>query len=119
MILADTSVWVQHLRVGLPEFAEALDAWKIFTHEVVLGELACGNIGQRNRTLTLLDELPNLASVTFFEARHFIEEQRLYGKGLGWNDVQILATARVHGIPIWTLDKSLATAARKLRVAYG
>lgn len=118
MILADTSVWVQHFRKGLPDFGEALQLGHITTHEVVLGELACGNFSQRLRTLTLLDELPRAASVTYAEARHFIEEHRLHGKGLGWNDVLILAAARLRGIPVWTLDRPLHAAAQKLKLAH-
>ena len=117
MILADTSVWVQHLRLGLPAFETAIAEWHFVTHEVVLGELACGNFSQRQRTLTLLDALPRAASVNFAEARHFIEEHRLHGKGLGWNDVLILAAARLRGIPVWTLDRPLHAAAQKLKLA--
>ena len=40
MILADTSVWVEHFRRGLPLLAAHLSRAQIAIHSVVLGELA-------------------------------------------------------------------------------
>lgn len=119
MILADTSVWVQHFRVGLPAFAEALEEEEISCHEIVLGELGAGNWARRRQTLELLTALPRVGRVSFDECWEFLESQRLFGKGIGWNDIQLLAAARVAQVPFWTLDKRLGAAARRLGVDQG
>ena len=118
MILADTSVWVQHFRRGLPSFATALEHGFISIHPVVLGELASGNLGKRAYTLSLLRSLPHACVGTTDECLAFLEEQTLYGRGVGWNDLQLLVAARLSGMRLWSLDARLTTAAIKLGVAY-
>jgi len=118
MILADTSVWVQHFRRGLPEFAAALQSAQISTHPVVLGELATGNITDRSRTLAALRILPRTQEGTAPECLEFIEVHRLYGRGVGWNDIQLLVAARLSGDPLWSLDARLAATAVELGAAY-
>ena len=115
MILADTSVWVQHFRVGVPKFAAALADEKIVTHPVVIGELATGSLSRRSRTLELLRSLPRATVGTAEECLDFLESQRLYGRGIGWNDVQLLVAARLSGLWLWSLDARLAAAARELK----
>ena len=117
MILVDTSVWVQHFRRGMPVFADALARGQISIHQVVLGELACGNLSQRTRTLTDLRRLPHANSATFEECLSLIESRALYGRGLGWNDVQLLAAARLSNHLLWSLDTRLVAVAGKLGVA--
>lgn len=118
MILADTSVWVQHFRRGMPEFAVALNQRQISIHSVVLGELATGNLSQRSRTLMDLRRLPRTLTGTVDETLSFIENSRLYGRGLGWSDVQLLAGARLSGHLLWSLDSRLAAAAGDLGIVY-
>ena len=118
MILADTSVWVQYFRRGLPEFSDALYNCRIAIHSVVLGELSTGNLPRRSQTLTALHALPQTKAGTSDECLAFIETHRLFGRGIGWNDVQLLAAARLTGIPLWSLDTRLVEAAQELGVAY-
>jgi predicted nucleic acid-binding protein len=118
MILADTSVWVQHFRRGMPSFAAALENGFISIHPVVLGELASGNLGKRVHTLSLLRSLPGACVGTSDECLAFLEEQALYGRGIGWNDLQLLVAARLSGTPLWSLDARLTAAAIELGVAY-
>lgn len=118
MILADTSVWVQHFRRGLPEFAEFLAQHQISIHSIVLGELACGNLVKRTETLAHLRRLPSAVAGTVEESLDFIESQSLYGRGLGWGDVQLLVSARLSGHALWSLDLRLAATASKLRIGY-
>lgn len=118
MILADTSLWVEHFRRGLPKFAAALTAHQISIHPVVLGELATGNLTQRARTLAALGRLPHVKAGTTAECLHFIEAQQLFGRGVGWNDVQLLVGARLSRQPLWSLDARLAAAAAELGIAY-
>ena len=119
MILADTSLWIQHFRVGVPEFAAALTEGMIMTHPVVIGELATGNLVQRVRTLVLLRSLSRTMVGTAEECLDFIESQLLYGRGIGWNDVQLLVGARLSGVLLWSLDTRLATTAKNTGVAFG
>ena len=118
MILADTSVWIQHFRRGLPTFASALEQGFISMHPVVLGELASGNLGKRSHTLALLHSLPFASVATTEECLAFLEEHALYEKGIGWNDLQLLGAARLSGIPLCSLDARLTAAAVELGVGY-
>jgi hypothetical protein len=117
MILADTSVWVQHFRRGLPAFATALARGQISIHPVVLGELACGNLVNRARTLTDLRHLPHASIATFEECLSLIESRSLYGCGVGWDDVQLLAAARLSDHILWSFDARLVAVAGKMGVA--
>ena len=118
MILADTSVWVQHFRRGVPAFATALYNGQISIHPVVLGELATGNLAHRTQTLATLRSLPRAQIGTSEECLDFLEAQRLHGRGIGWNDLQLLVAARLSGHRLWSLDTRLSTAAVQLRVAW-
>lgn len=114
MILADTSLWVQHFRRGVPDFAAALAQHQISMHPVVLGELATGNLRNRAATLADLRRLARVAVGTAEESLAFIETHSLHGSGLGWNDVQLLVAARLSGQPLWSLDSRLAATAVSL-----
>ena len=118
MILADTSLWVQHFRRGVPEFAEALQNGDISIHPVVIGELACGNLAERARTLTALCSLPRVETGAPEECLNFIESHALHGRGIGWNDIQLLVAARLSRNPLWSLDTRLTAAAIQLSVAF-
>jgi predicted nucleic acid-binding protein len=118
MVLVDTSVWVDHLRRGLPELAAQLDAAAAVCHPFVLGELACGNLRNRREILDLLHTLCTCPVAAHEEVLHFIESNRLMGLGLGYVDVHLLASARLAHLPLWTLDRPLRSAAARLRVAY-
>jgi predicted nucleic acid-binding protein len=118
VILADTSVWVEHFRRGMPAFAAALENGHVSIHAVVLGELACGNLLKRAQTLAALRSLPRAKSGTTQECLDLVEAHSLYGRGIGWGDVQLLVSARLSGDPLWSLDDRLAAAAAALGVAY-
>ena len=117
-VLVDTSVWVDHLRRGNQAFSEMLEEGEVLCHPLVVGELACGNLGNRDEILELLTALPRAYSATFEEALVFLGTGNLYGRGLGWIDVQLLASAKLSACPFWTLDRRLATAALEIGVAY-
>jgi predicted nucleic acid-binding protein len=118
MVLADTSVWIEHFRRSDPCLVNALVSGQVSMHPIVIGELATGNLKNRARVLTDLHALPRIREATFEECLHLIEAQKLSGKGLGWNDVQLLAAARIEGLPLWTLDRALQRAAKALGVGY-
>ncbi|MGI8820107.1 MAG: type II toxin-antitoxin system VapC family toxin [Chthoniobacterales bacterium] len=118
MILADTSLWIAHLRVGHGGFKALLDRKHISVHWVVLGELATGNLPQRAGFLATLALIPKAKTGSPEECLALVENYKLYGRGLGWSDVQLLVAARLSGNPLWTLDTRLATTAAELGVAY-
>ncbi len=119
MILADTSVWVDHLRAGTPALAAVLEQGNVLAHPFVLGELACGNLKNRGEVLKLLADLPRAPVATELEALDFIERRALMGRGIGYIDVHLLASvALAAGARLWTRDKRLAGVAADLKLAY-
>jgi predicted nucleic acid-binding protein len=113
-LLVDTSVWVDHLRHRNAALVELLTAEQVRVHPFVIGELACGNLAQSNEVLGLLAALPRVPVVDHDEVITFVEDQHLMGRGLGWIDVHLLASAALASVAFWTLDKRLSTAGREL-----
>lgn len=119
MILVDTSVWVDHLRVGDAKLADALRAGQVATHPFVIGELACGNLKSRETVLSLLRALPVVPVADDDEALFFIERNALMGRGIGYIDAHLLAaTAIATPTRLWTHDKRLGAIAAKLALAH-
>ena len=114
MILADTSVWVDHFRHGTANLADLPVEGKVTTHPYVIGELACGQLHARRRILSLLAGLPAVSGPSHEEALHFVDTHRLHGTGLGWVDVHLLAASVLAGVPLWTLDRRLAKAQARI-----
>lgn len=108
MILVDTSVWIDHLRHGDVELTRLLNAGQVLTHRFVIGELALGNLQNRNIVLNSLQNLPQVTSASDEEALHFIENIGLFGKGVGYIDAHLLAAVRLSpDALLWTRDKRL------------
>jgi predicted nucleic acid-binding protein len=118
MILADTSVWVDHLSRGSAALAALLDEQQVVMHPWVIGELACGDIRNRRQILDLLGALPPATVASDAEVLAMIEARKLMGRGLGWVDVHLLASAILSGTRIWSRDKQLAAAASNLKVRF-
>lgn len=118
MILADTSIWVRHWRHGDAAFAAWLAAGQVAVHPFVIGELALGALHPRAEVLAGLRELPSAAVADHDEVMGLIERERLWGRGIGWLDVHLLASARLDRLRLWTADRALAQAARRLDVGY-
>ena len=117
MVLVDTSIWVAHLRHGNKQLEELLNNAEVMCHPFVIGELACGNIKNRYEIIALLRSLPAVPVVQFDEFLYFMEKHHLMGVGIGFVDVHILASAQLGGIPIWTADKKLKSAANQMGLA--
>jgi predicted nucleic acid-binding protein len=118
LVLVDTSVWIAHWRSPLPAMSELLQSQDVVTHSVVLGELAVGNLRDRSRTMVDLRMLLDAIECPVAETLNIIETRRLFGIGLSWNDVQLLAAAEFNALPLWTLDKRLHQAAQDHRLAW-
>lgn len=117
LVLVDTSVWVDHLRRGESLLQDFLSTGQVATHPSIIGELACGNLANRKEILKLLSALPVVLVATTEEVMHLIELQKLHGKGLGWIDMNLLASARISRTPLWTRDRRLAAVAKQIGVA--
>jgi predicted nucleic acid-binding protein len=116
VILVDTSVWVDHLRTGVPELGALLEAGEVLTHPWVVGELACGTLHRRAEILELLRHLPAAPVATHDEVLAFIERHALMGRGLGYCDGHLRGGVRLHGAArLWTRDRRLSGAAAELR----
>ena len=115
-MLVDTSVWVEHLRRRNASLAGLLEQAQIWTHAFVVGELACGNLAQRAKILSSLAALPHAPVATHDEALAFLETHHLMGRGLGWIDVHLLASAKLAKLSFWTMDKRLAAVAADLQL---
>ncbi|MFO7898077.1 MAG: PIN domain-containing protein [Planctomycetota bacterium] len=118
MVLVDTSVWVSHLRSGEATLEELLLNLDVCCHPFIVGELACGRIGNREEVLSLLRELPPLPVVDLEEFLHFLGAHQLAGTGLGFVDVHLLASASLADVPLWTADKKLAATAHDLDLSF-
>ena len=114
MILVDTSVWIEHLREGVADLVEALGRGEVVMHPFVVGELACGNLSDREDTIELLQQLRSVAVADHAEVMAFIEAQRLYGCGIGYIDVHLLASSAIDGAKLWTNDRRLRELAATL-----
>lgn len=117
MTLVDSSVWVDHFRRGNAGLDARLRDGDVLSHPYVIGELACGSLTPRAEVLSLLGALPSAALVEYPEVLHFVDDRRLHGRGLGWIDVNLLASSVLSRAPIWTLDKALLRVAKELGVA--
>jgi len=118
MILVDTSVWVAHLREGIRGLEALLDEGDVMCHPFIIGELACGNLENRAEILSLLQALPMAAHAEHEEVMHFIESYGLMGKGLGYIDMHLLASAMLTKVPLWTVDKKLNEISSKLGLSF-
>jgi predicted nucleic acid-binding protein len=118
MVLADTSVWIEHFRHGKTRLAGNLAEGLVLMHPFISGELACGNLKNRSTVLSHLNSLPAVKLASHMEALQFMDQHRLWGLGLGWIDVHLLASALLSDCLFWTLDKPLARAAAGLGLGH-
>ena len=115
--LVDTSVWVDHLRHGNRRLGALLDEGHVCCHRFVVGELACGTLRNREEVLGLLTALPATPMAEHEEVLALINHRRLAGRGLGWVDMHLLASALLAPCALWTLDRALAAAAAERLVS--
>ncbi len=112
MILVDTSVWIDHLRNGNDLLSSLLEENRVVTHPLVLGELSVGNISKRATFLQLVRNLPVASEASHEEVGAFIEKHRMWNKGVGYFDLQLLCSSLIDSIPLWTMDRRLAAIAK-------
>lgn len=115
MILVDTSIWIDHLRQRDERLSKLLNQGLVLAHPFVIGELALGSLQNRAVILGALQDLPQAPVATEGEVLSFIEQNALYGIGIGYIDAHLLAAVRLSpGATLWTRDKRLLAAGTSL-----
>jgi predicted nucleic acid-binding protein len=115
--LIDTSVWIGHLDRGDDRIVELLTRHSAGIHAFVIGELAAGTLKNRAKVLSYFSLLPQAPVARESEVHHILETHRLWGTGLGWVDLHLLASTVLAGWKLLTADRALQGAARKLGIA--
>jgi predicted nucleic acid-binding protein len=121
IVLVDTSVWIRFLSNRAPYAAdldELLSRDEVSGHEFVYGELLLGDKGGRKQLLANYEQLHQAPAVAHSEIVAFVCERRLHGRGIGWVDVHLLASALVGHLKLWTADPRLAIVAGELGIQY-
>lgn len=118
MILVDTSIWIDHLRASDERLTQLLEAGQVLVHPFVIGEMALGNLRNRDTVLGALQDMPQAAVATEPEVLRFIGTKGLFGLGIGYIDAHLLAAVLLTpGALLWTRDKRLLAASAQLGVA--
>ncbi|MDZ4730623.1 MAG: type II toxin-antitoxin system VapC family toxin [Xanthomonadales bacterium] len=116
-VLVDTSVWIDHLKKGEPRLVDLLKQNRVLMHPFVMGELACGNLKNRQAIMILLGDLPSAVVASDKEVMGFIEHHSLMGLGIGYVDAHLLAATMLNNSAcIWSRDRSLAEQAARLGI---
>jgi len=117
VILADTSIWIDHLRSQNAEMRKQLDKGNIVVHPFIIGELALGSLRDRAKTLAFLDLLPRARVAQLCEVRQMIEARSLYSQGIGLTDAHLIASIFLNPPTLlWTKDKRLRSIAEALGI---
>ena len=120
-VLVDTSVWIRFLANRAPyaaELSELLSRDEVSGHEFVYGELIIGDKGGRRALLSDYERMDRVPLVSHTEVVAFVRGRKLNGRGIGWTDAHLLASALVAHVQLWTADSPLATIATELGIAY-
>ena len=119
MVLADSAVWINHLRQRDAVLEELIAREEVLSHPYVVGEIALGSLRDRATIVTDLEDLPQAAVAGHGEAMELIERRHLFGLGIGYVDLHLLAsTLLTPEARLWSADRRLAAAATRLGVAY-
>jgi predicted nucleic acid-binding protein len=117
-VLIDTNLWIDFMHHPLPAMQELLRNRAVVSHPCIIGEFLSGSVKHREMMYGFVRRLPRIEEADFDDAMHLLESKKLWGKGLQWNDIVLLASAKLSGIPLWTRDKRLALAAEELGVGW-
>ena len=115
MILADTSVWVDHFRKRDGALYQQLQQNAISIHPYVVAELVLGGLPERQKTIASLDLLPMVKVAQMSEVRRMIEAHSLFQRGIGLVDAHLIASTFItpHTV-LWSRDKRLRDIAETL-----
>jgi predicted nucleic acid-binding protein len=117
MILADTSVWVDHLRNHSPAMEKRLLSGQIVMHPFIVAEIALGVLHNRQKRLADIESLLEVRVAQISEVRHMIEAHALYAKGIGLTDAALIASCLMTpGTQLWTRDSAMEKVVRTLGI---
>jgi predicted nucleic acid-binding protein len=123
MILVDTSIWIDFIRNGFDEHLDHLLMGEaVVVHDFIIGEIAMGSLKQRESRLEMLRDLHRIPTASDLEVMTFIENAKLFGLGLSYIDVHLLAAAQASAdfepVRLWTRDRRLLAQAERLGIAF-
>jgi predicted nucleic acid-binding protein len=119
VILVDTSIWVDHLRLGDGVLVALLNSGSVLGHPWIVGEVALGNLAHRDEVIGLLQGLPQATLATDSEMLTLIQKESLSGTGIGYVDAQLLAATRLSSdARLWTWDKRLSAVTDRLELGF-
>jgi len=114
MVLADSSIWADHIRNPHDQMEYLLATDRIAIHPYVLGELAMGNLPDRTRFLQKLADLPTARKAQDAEVMRLTESGNHFATGVGWIDMHLLAAVLLDDrLKLWTRDRRLNAAAAR------
>lgn len=119
MVLIDTVVWIDHLQSNDEHLSMLLEKEQVLMHPMVIGELAMGNLANRQRTLEDFAKLPEISVATHEEVLFFIEHHQLMGTGIGYIDAHLLTASVLHDTTqLWTRDRRMMAVANELDIKF-
>lgn len=118
-VLVDSSVWVGHFKQRNDHLVALLEQGAVVCHPYIVGEVACGTPPTRKAVVGLLSELESAPVATQEELLAMMDVRQLYGRGCGFVDMSLLASALLsEKTLIWTLDKRLELLATESNRGY-
>jgi predicted nucleic acid-binding protein len=118
-VLVDTSIWADHIDRSDSALQILLDHDLASIHPYVIGELAMGNLKQRDTLLRELKKLHGAVIAKDDEVLRFIVVQKLSGTGIGYVDAHLLASTQLTPeTKLWTRDRRLREAAERLALDF-
>jgi predicted nucleic acid-binding protein len=121
MVLVDTSVWIRALANKQPyksELDKLLRLDEVVGHDLIYGELLIGDRGGRAHLLADYEYMHQASTIPHRDVVAFVRQRKLHGRGAGWIDIHILASAIVGNFEVWTADPRFLTLASELGIAY-
>lgn len=118
MVLVDTSVWINHLKSKNEYLVDLLISEGALIHPFVIGELACGSIKNRDKILTYLNDIPKSIVPEHEEVISFLNSKKLFSRGIGWTDANLLLSSILSKSKLWTLDQRLRAVSIELRINF-
>jgi predicted nucleic acid-binding protein len=117
VILADSSIWIDHFRRARADLEALIGSGRVVTHPFVIAEVALGFLAERRKKLGLMELLWQVEVANILEVRRMIETRVLYSRGIGLIDAHLLASCLLTpGTQIWTRDTRLQNVAKALGV---
>lgn len=118
MIVADSSVWIDHFRNPQAQLPRLIDYGELWMHPYVICELALGSVPDRARFVTFLQSLPCFEPADDSALLQFVNDYELHGKGVGLVDAELLRSCAEAKGHLWSHDKRLLAQAARLGLAY-